>query len=318
MTEHVMAHPSALLIAAQAYNEHRTGNLDSKVLIQIEQCTMTARSLMLGQMHYFSPGTRMRTFRPLAARRDILRIHTSRTRTWMRALSRLAGEISIHRNKSTEWVAAVIQEPIDSNLLRPKPTPPVRVDEFVVPSSVVRVPNEAKEAQETAWFIDFGKEAQMGLSVTFWIDADALVGAKVHVQMGEERIGAYGVLSHLKAGNVYEETWTLRRGEQVFEQHEYSEFRFARLTIEANSTIKMPSVKAWRVMYDADYSEATFICSDEIINQVHSFCNWTQVATTLDMYTDSNTRQRDVMCMESISIHPDAMEQFFRVARSAL
>ena len=30
-----MAHLSALLIAAQAYNEHRTGNLDSKVLIQI-------------------------------------------------------------------------------------------------------------------------------------------------------------------------------------------------------------------------------------------------------------------------------------------
>ena len=86
----------------------------------------------------------------------------------------------------------------------------------------------------------------------------------------ERRESAYGVLSHLKAGNVYEETWTLRRGEQVFDQHEYSEFRFARLTM-SKLTIKMPSVKAWRVMYDADYSEATFICSDETINQVPLF-----------------------------------------------
>jgi len=39
------------------------------------------------------------------------------------------------------------------------------------------------------------------------------------------------------------------------------------------------------------------------VYRVHRLSRDTQITTTLDMFTDSNTRQRDVMCGEAININ---------------
>ena len=57
------------------------------------------------------------------------------------------------------------------------------------------------------------------------------------------------------------------------------------------------------VRYDADFAASDFRSSDAALNAIWAFGKYTQRATTLDMYTDSNTRQRDVMCMESAHVN---------------
>lgn len=39
------------------------------------------------------------------------------------------------------------------------------------------------------------------------------------------------------------------------------------------------------------------------LNAVWDLCQYTVVATGLDVYTDSNTRQRSVICMEALTIN---------------
>jgi len=69
------------------------------------------------------------------------------------------------------------------------------------------------------------------------------------------------------------------------------------------------NITAWRVRYDADYTGTELIAESDnatladAVYRVHRLSRDTQITTTLDMFTDSNTRQRDVMCGEAININ---------------
>ena len=59
-------------------------------------------------------------------------------------------------------------------------------------------------------------------------------------------------------------------------------------------------VSAWVVRYPWDDTRAgAFHSSDDALDEVFAFCAYTIKATNLDMWTDSNTRQRDVLCNEA-------------------
>ncbi len=82
------------------------------------------------------------------------------------------------------------------------------------------------------YFVDFGKEFQGGLTLSF---ANAPGGNQsCYVRMGEELSVPVptnssqpppAVMYKMRTGNNYEGLWTLRQGDQVIEHHEYAEFR---------------------------------------------------------------------------------------------
>ena len=62
------------------------------------------------------------------------------------------------------------------------------------------------------------------------------------------------------------------------------------------------NVTAWVVTYPAAYIDKQVIVPDETLQAVWDLCQYTVVATALDLYTDSNTRQRSVICSEAMLI----------------
>jgi len=80
--------------------------------------------------------------------------------------------------------------------------------------------------------VDFGLEFMGGLDVTIDAPPEA-AGVVLDVSMAEVLTPGNNWPRPLKVpmntGNDYHERWTLRAGHQRFTQHEYSEFRFARI-----------------------------------------------------------------------------------------
>ena len=63
------------------------------------------------------------------------------------------------------------------------------------------------------------------------------------------------------------------------------------------------NITAWQLTYPAVYVSDQLVTSSPELNAVWNLCQYTVVATALDVYTDSNTRQRSVICMEALTIN---------------
>lgn len=65
-----------------------------------------------------------------------------------------------------------------------------------------------------------------------------------------------------------------------------------------------PQVEAWQLTYPAAYVSQQVSLPDAALTNVWNMCQYTVVAAGgLDMYVDSNTRQRSVICAEAMSIN---------------
>ena len=72
------------------------------------------------------------------------------------------------------------------------------------------------------------------------------------------------------------------------------EFRFGSLTF-ANSTasrLKDFQLRVRTVRYPWVDTDSAFTSSSPVLNAVYDLCRYTTKATSLDTYTDSNTRER--------------------------
>ena len=73
------------------------------------------------------------------------------------------------------------------------------------------------------------------------------------------------------------------------------EFRFGSLTF-ANSTVpsrlKDFQLRVRTVRYPWVDTDSAFTSSSPVLNAVYDLCRYTTKATSLDTYTDSNTRER--------------------------
>ena len=101
------------------------------------------------------------------------------------------------------------------------------------------------------YLIDFGRELQGGLNVTFsGAAAVAGAGTTVTVRLGEQLLSnGTGVLFHALSGNTWESNWTIggTGGAESFVPHEYAEFRYARSSARRTPTKAL--VRGWAVRY---------------------------------------------------------------------
>jgi alpha-L-rhamnosidase len=175
-----------------------------------------------------------------------------------------------------------------------------------------RAPAAATQLGPGWWLLDAGFEIQGGVNAALARAAAPAGGARLLVQLGEELAANGSARWQMRAGNKYQDAWTLagagaRDEQRAYSHHEFSEFRYAELILTDAATgapLDVPLGAAgldasfWRVHYPYDDAAATAITtSDADVNAVWDFAASTLKTTTLDMYSDSSTRQRSFDCM---------------------
>jgi alpha-L-rhamnosidase len=152
---------------------------------------------------------------------------------------------------------------------------------YVEPASVTQVaPGQ--------WLVDLGQEIAGGLHVR----VNGTSGDTVTVRLGEQADGT-AVVYHLLAGNTYSEVWTLRDGWQDIEHMGYRGFRWAQLITSDTSLDLSHAVQGVALHTDWHEDDSAFDCSDASLTRVWDFARYTIKATSLDVFQDTPTRERD-------------------------
>jgi len=149
-----------------------------------------------------------------------------------------------------------------------------------------------------AWRFDLGREIVGGLRLR----ARASDGARLEVRLGEQRDADGRVISSMPTGNVHEETWTLRDGEQEVEHWGYRAFRYGELRLlagEAEDLQVTPTILSSGTARGEETGpteraghSGAFASSDPDLDRVHELCRYSIEATTLDLYLDTPSRER--------------------------
>lgn len=201
------------------------------------------------------------------------------------------------------WSNASIRNPFRAPLVS-RQTLPISVEENRKPESIILL-----SSSPLHYFFDMGREIQGGLKVTITLGSNVNVAnaTKIEVRLGEELSGPHSVMYKMRTGNLYQDFWTLpstSRTKIKFEHHEYKEWRYGEIlaTNLFDEELEI-DIEAWVVKYPSNYSQAKMDSSSALLNKIWEFSRYTIEATTIDMYTDSNTRQRDPVCQESVNIN---------------
>ncbi|MEE1618507.1 family 78 glycoside hydrolase catalytic domain [Brachybacterium sp. J153] len=141
-------------------------------------------------------------------------------------------------------------------------------------------------APAATWRIDLGREIVGGLRLR----CRASDGARIAVHLGEQRDEHGRVLSAMPTGNVYEETWTLRAGEQEVEHWGYRAFRYADLHLLSGTVSDLEVTPT--LLTSGTAHTGSFASSDPDLDRVHELCRYSIEATTLDLYLDTPARER--------------------------
>ena len=143
------------------------------------------------------------------------------------------------------------------------------------------------------------------------IAAAAANGVVAVVQFADELLSNGSVMWNSRAGMHYRDVWAFpptaaARPEQLsHSHHEFSEFRWAELIFTDAATGAPLDVARgdfnasfWvvRTFFDAGGAARVATSSPEL-DRVFAFAATTLKVTTLDLYADSNTRQRSIDCM---------------------
>ena len=162
------------------------------------------------------------------------------------------------------------------------------------------------------WLLDPGVELQGGFSLRLSPAAVAPGGVRAVVQLADELAANGSALWNTRAGMHYRDEWTFPasgaaapRGWLGAEHHEMCEFRFAELQL-SDATSGAPldldadlfDAALWRTHYRYDDGAAAAVAtSSPDLDAVFALAAFTLKTTSMDVYSDSNTRQRSFDCM---------------------
>ncbi len=217
------------------------------------------------------------------------------------------------------WLPAEIRVPAVAPV--PKTTLPLQVESGVRPADVVQV-------SSGHYFFDFGREYSAGLELTVPPGTAAAwggAGTRLQIRLAEQlsRFSDHEVLYPgwpFDPGNwneipQWQSIFTLADSGNRFEHHEYvGLFRYGEIRVLDNSTNNITKLEEdrlvmdfaegarhpfdlslWSVRYPFDDTYAdSFVSSSDMLNRVWRLCSDTIKYTSLDTFTDSNVRERNV------------------------
>ncbi len=180
----------------------------------------------------------------------------------------------------TTWENAVIKE----NILGLQPSPLENMFEYTMP--VREVVNKGNGN----YLITLEKEIIGGLRLSLNVP-EAHAGTCMTVLYGEELEEEGRVKWMMRTRNTYREFWTVKEGKQILESYGMKGFRYVEIR---NCPIPLTEDMIEGVPYRQafDRSDASFACSEPLLNDIFDLCKYAIEATNQDIYTDSQTRER--------------------------
>ena len=160
-----------------------------------------------------------------------------------------------------------------------------------------------KKVGNNHWFFDFGIEAMSGVQLVVPGGQPGL-SKNVVITLSEQLNGTDKVLFPQTSGNKYISTCTLAENklgvDSHIEHHEYpglwryGEIKFldsdgSQTKIKTNIAF---TLNRWSVLYPFVESDSSFTSSNSMLDRIWDLCKTTMKMTSLDTFTDSNTRER--------------------------
>ncbi len=219
------------------------------------------------------------------------------------------------------WAAPVVLQNFTWLPITPKPVAPMAVlmadaGPHNINTSGASRAGAARAAVVTKlgpghFFFDLGREIQGGVVLTATLPqpvATTVVRLRVQEELASppNSTAPPALLWPPRTGTHPEFNWTLAAttAPQTLQHHEYLEFRYGELLFDAAAPATLAvsdlDVSAWVVHLPSDTraaSSAALNTSSAALDAVWGLCRDTLVVAPLDLYSDSNARQRSADCV---------------------
>ena len=138
-----------------------------------------------------------------------------------------------------------------------------------------------------ALFYDFGREITGSLRICAEGDADS----SVRILCGEEtEKSEYRTRYRMRCNCEYDETWTLKGGEDILEQYDYKAFRY--VTLVPSGKVDVISVEAIVRHCRFPATACTLECDDRVLKSVFELCKNGVRFGTQEVYVDCPSREK--------------------------
>jgi Bacterial alpha-L-rhamnosidase 6 hairpin glycosidase domain/Bacterial alpha-L-rhamnosidase C-terminal domain/Bacterial alpha-L-rhamnosidase concanavalin-like domain len=148
------------------------------------------------------------------------------------------------------------------------------------------------------YLLDFGVTQVGGLRLTL----DGTAGQQVRILSGEVLSSPGSVKYKLGTGDTYDDTWTLKPGEQTLQYWGYRTFRYVEVT-GAPQALTTANTAALALVYPGQPGRSAVSTSSAALDQVWQFSSGSIEALNLSPYLDSPTRERSGDYMGDDYIH---------------
>ena len=147
-------------------------------------------------------------------------------------------------------------------------------------------PQAQKHWGENSVLLDFGQELVGNLLLRF----EGRAGDKVRILCGEELDEKGDVKYQMRCNCHYETVWTLRQGENAFEQFDYQAFRYVRLEWSSGALLLQAQVRERHYPFPAE--ACTLRTEDPILSSVFTLCKNGVKYGCQEGYVDCPSREK--------------------------
>lgn len=149
------------------------------------------------------------------------------------------------------------------------------------------VPQSVTKKSDGSYLVDLGKEI-VG-SIALHVDSD--VSTRITLEYGEE-LGEDGNAKYqMNTGNVYQEFWTLKAGEQQISGIGMKAFRYVTIR-NLPFEIDTENVTGLSIRQEFDEGASSFSSSNQVLNDLYEMAKYTCKVTLQDVYVDTQSRER--------------------------
>jgi alpha-L-rhamnosidase len=152
---------------------------------------------------------------------------------------------------------------------------------------VERAPVELVDKGNGHYYFDFGQEIVASIKLTL----TGKEGQTIQLRLAEELDGPQTPRYKARTGVTYDETWTLRSGQQAIENFGYRGFRYGEI-LNAPHKLDKSHITALVLQYPFNDDASSFSSSEPLLNEIWEFCRYSIKATNIDLYQDCPTRER--------------------------
>ena len=138
-----------------------------------------------------------------------------------------------------------------------------------------------------SYVVDLGKEIIGSIRLT----VDSPKQQTVTLLYGEEKNNDGTVKSKMRTGNVYEEQWVLKKGEQTLEGIGMKCFRYIQIK-NFPAALTAEQITGLTIRQEFDDSQSSFSSSNQMLNEIYEMTKYTVKTAAQSQYVDSQSRER--------------------------